>query len=294
VLDGSYSAATRLLESATKAYPSNPDAWYYLGLAYHNAGEFKKAIKTFETLINLLPDSANAHAMYARSLVGDGRLAEATFEASRALSIDPRQTDASYILGVLYLKRGLLDDVLKHSDAASKSNPEFAEPHLLKVLALLTFADNESFFKPGSDKTKPFERYRLAAESLRTYLELKPDNDNATLWKNQIESLNFYLNGDYTEIRSTREASTRVEIISKREPAYTEEARNFRISGRVTLKAVFASDGTMKHVLILQALPCGLTEQALKSAHEIQFKPATMNGKHISVWTQLEYNFNLF
>jgi hypothetical protein len=41
-------------------------------------------------------------------------------------------------------------------------------------------------------------------------------------------------------------------------------------------------------------LPHGLTEKALSAARNIKFIPAMKDGKYVSMYIQLEYNFNLY
>jgi len=62
----------------------------------------------------------------------------------------------------------------------------------------------------------------------------------------------------------------------------------------VVIRCVFASDGRVTHLLIVEALPYGLTERAIAAAKKIKFVPATRDGKPVSMWMQLEYNFNLY
>jgi hypothetical protein len=57
---------------------------------------------------------------------------------------------------------------------------------------------------------------------------------------------------------------------------------------------VFSSDGTVRHILVLAGLPHGLTEAALKCARKIKFVPATIDGRPVSTFIQIEYNFNLY
>ena len=86
----------------------------------------------------------------------------------------------------------------------------------------------------------------------------------------------------------------RVRLITKPEPHYTEEARHNQITGTVVLRVVFSSTGQVTQIRALQSLPFGLTEQAIAAAREIKFMPATKNGRAVSVYMQLEYNFNLY
>lgn len=95
-------------------------------------------------------------------------------------------------------------------------------------------------------------------------------------------------------ILSQREVEQRARLLSKPEPKYTEEARRNQISGTVLLRAVFASSGEVVQIRALSSLPFGLTERAIAAAREIKFVPATKAGRPVSVFMQLEYNFNLY
>jgi hypothetical protein len=45
---------------------------------------------------------------------------------------------------------------------------------------------------------------------------------------------------------------------------------------------------------IVARLPDGLTWQAVRAAKQIKFIPATVNAWPVSMFMQLEYNFNLY
>jgi protein TonB len=90
------------------------------------------------------------------------------------------------------------------------------------------------------------------------------------------------------------EVDQRARVLSKPEPHYTEEARRNQITGRVILRVVFASSGEVVQIQALDALPFGLTEQAIAAARAIKFEPAMKGGRPVSVYMQLEYNFNLY
>lgn len=87
---------------------------------------------------------------------------------------------------------------------------------------------------------------------------------------------------------------TKVRLLSKPEPSYTDEARNKSVEGTVVLKAVFRSSGKVTDIRVIQGMPYGLTERAITAARKIKFVPATKEGKFVSMWMQLEYNFNLY
>jgi TonB family protein len=91
-----------------------------------------------------------------------------------------------------------------------------------------------------------------------------------------------------------REVDRKAILIMKPEPAYTEEARQKAITGTVVLKVIFASNGSVVNIRTVFALPHGLTERAIDAARKIKFIPAAKDGKFVSMWMQLEYNFNLY
>ena len=80
-----------------------------------------------------------------------------------------------------------------------------------------------------------------------------------------------------------KEVDVKARLLSKAEPAYTEEAREKRVVGTVVLKAVFTGSGQVTDIRVVQGLPHGLTEQAIKVARKIKFIPATKDGKYVSM-----------
>lgn len=83
-------------------------------------------------------------------------------------------------------------------------------------------------------------------------------------------------------------------VVMKPEPMYTEEARQNSISGTVVLKVAFSSDGSVVNIHTILGLPYGLTKNAIEAAKKIKFVPAVKDGRFVSMWMQLEYNFNLY
>ena len=91
-----------------------------------------------------------------------------------------------------------------------------------------------------------------------------------------------------------KEVNKRVRLGMKPEPSYTEAARQNQITGTVVIKCVFASNGSVNNIRVVSGLPFGLTERATAVAKKIKFIPAIKDGKYVSMWMQLEYNFNLY
>jgi TonB family protein len=90
-----------------------------------------------------------------------------------------------------------------------------------------------------------------------------------------------------------KETDQKAIVIKRVEPHYTKKARKHRVEGTVILRCVFSSIAKVTNITVASGLPDGLTEEAIEAARRIKFKPAMRNGKPVSMWMQLEYNFNL-
>jgi protein TonB len=83
-------------------------------------------------------------------------------------------------------------------------------------------------------------------------------------------------------------------LLSRPEPGFTEEARKNNITGTVRLRMALGADGTVSNILVIKGLPDGLTERAIEAAKRIQFTPAQKDGRNVSQWVTVEYNFNIY
>lgn len=90
------------------------------------------------------------------------------------------------------------------------------------------------------------------------------------------------------------EADARARIIHRPHPDFTEEARRNNVRGRVRIRAVLAADATVRHVLVLEGLPHGMTEECVNASRGIRFTPAVRNGRPVSQFIVLEYNFDSY
>ena len=108
-------------------------------------------------------------------------------------------------------------------------------------------------------------------------------------------SLAIILEDDTTEghILSAKEVDARVEITDKPKPSYTKEARRNGIQGFVVLKVLLAGRGKISRIRVVKGLPAGLTENAIRAACKIEFKPAVKDGQPVSQWVTAEYVFRL-
>jgi TonB family protein len=86
---------------------------------------------------------------------------------------------------------------------------------------------------------------------------------------------------------------TPVEILSKPNPVYTQEARELKLEGEVLLQVVFAAGGQVRVLRVQRGLGHGLDEAATRAAQQIHFKPALRDGQPYDSVATLHVRFQL-
>jgi len=93
-------------------------------------------------------------------------------------------------------------------------------------------------------------------------------------------------------IYTGKEVDKKPVVKSKPQPDYTREAQGHGTGGVVVLRCVFAANGKVTNIHVVVGLPDGLTQAAIDAASRIKFKPALKDGKPVSMWIELQYNFH--
>jgi len=94
-------------------------------------------------------------------------------------------------------------------------------------------------------------------------------------------------------VMSAKEVDVQAVITAKPKPSYTKEARRNGIQGFVTFRVLLSARGKIARVRVLKSLPAGLTENAIRAACKMEFKPARKNGETVAQWLSVEYVFRL-
>jgi len=79
------------------------------------------------------------------------------------------------------------------------------------------------------------------------------------------------------------------------DPKYTTEAMRAKIQGIVKLEVVVGPDGTVRDVRVIQSLDraTGLDDEAMKTARQWRFRPATYQGQPVAFVVIIEMTFTL-
>jgi TonB family protein len=310
---GDMKGAAKEFRAAVKRTKNDPVLWLYLGRALIAFGDFKEARKALDASLRLQPDYADAHASLAYIFLVSGKPGDAEAEAKRALASDPDSLGAHYVIGQLRVREGAWLRALAEAELVIARTPNSAAAYSLKTEALLglyergnvVLADERRGVYKYDEKTlaearaaQPL-RLRAAADSFEKYVSLSPNAPGIAEMREQLETLRYYADAAASpdpllRIYTGSETMTKAVITAKPEPGFTEEARRANVTGVVRLRVVLQADGSVRHILVVKGLPLGLTQRAVEAARGIRFKPATVNGQHVSQFVTLEYNFNIY
>jgi len=203
-----------------------------------------------------------------------------------AIKHNKDDVSAWHYLAEALAQQGKSNDALKAHEKAAKIAEEQAG-YLL---------DRQAIY---SDKPISLPRAQLieGAQSAEQYLALSNKSSSRTVneWTKRARFLRA-LGSDATgfEVFSGREVTTKVRILSKPTPSYTEEARGHQVNGRVILTALFGPDGQVHAIRVMKGLPDGLTRAAIEATQRIKFVAATKDGRAVSQWLEVEYGFNIY
>ena len=140
------------------------------------------------------------------------------------------------------------------------------------------------------------ELARLFSEAALTVAEiLKLSPPNADLWRERLETLRLY--GQPTSppgqrtIYGASEVDKKAKLVDTPLAAYTEEARQADARDEVRLRLVLAGDGTIRNMFPIKSAGHALTESAVTAAQQIKFEPAVKDGRPVSQFVTLVYEF---
>ncbi len=137
--------AAPLLEKLKKD-PNNSALLIEIGSVYHSAHQFKDAAAYYSKAVQADPKNVEAHTKLAISLYRTGDVAGAIAELNRTLSLDPKNPNALFNLGMIQLQ-GKQDskDALATWHELLKLNPQLdpeRKAQVEKLMADVTAASN--------------------------------------------------------------------------------------------------------------------------------------------------------
>ncbi len=272
-----------------------------LGVAYIGLEKDNEAIKSLKKAVSLAPTSDDCHSFLSYALMRKRDLSAAE-AAKRAIELNPRNSQAYYVLGVIFYRTGSYDLAYEHAKRAIAIKPDFAGAYLLSSESLVS--SYSSLF--GIIQKEPKNRYELltdAANDLEKYISFASDSNIKHSQTKYLESLRYF--AKYFSVPENQKRiglepetqpadSTPLVIVSKPRAGYSGEARRHGVSGKIQILVEFAANGNIDHLLVVKRLGYGLDELALDAARQIRFRPATRNGKPVTSVKTFEYGFAIY
>jgi hypothetical protein len=77
-------------------------------------------------------------------------------------------------------------------------------------------------------------------------------------------------------------------------PPYTDQAREFRLSGSLVIEGIVDKNGTIRHFRVVRGLPFGLNEMSARTMTTWKCDPATFEGQPVSTYVPFEITFRLY
>jgi periplasmic protein TonB len=169
---------------------------------------------------------------------------------------------------------------------------------LLRALILITLFATSAFTQSGR-RAVPIATPTPTPEAKPSPTSSLPAGSQVTAEKDQDYrctddgTLAHLLDQEQVTGYSAKEVDVKAQVTAKPEPGYTREARRVGVQGLVVLKVLLLGDGKLDRVRVVRRLPFGLTENAIRAACEIKFKPAMKAGQPVAQWVTVEYAFRL-
>jgi TonB family protein len=282
---------------------------YEQGRRLYRSGHQELAIEELYTAVSIEEVYFDAQLLLSRVLLTAQRPREAH---ATLRAIERRRRDTAQVqklLGYAYFQMNRLDaaeEILKYAiSLAARPDPEL---HYHLGLVRLRQGDTQSAIREAKRVLVNAPHFTPARKLLSDAYLVANDPQQAALELTRCLRLargrteRDELRERLLAIRSLAWAKpeqsvkawvVRPQMYSIPRPSYTPEARRNRIEGTVSLKVLFGSDGTVQRAIVTQGLGFGLDEQAAAAARGIEFTPGSLNGKSISVWTEVKVRFSL-
>jgi TonB family protein len=94
-------------------------------------------------------------------------------------------------------------------------------------------------------------------------------------------------------IYKVAQLQTPPKVVSKVEPAYTDDARSAKIEGPVVLSLMIDPQGQAHNIRVTKSLDKGLDQQAIAAIEQWHFAPGIKDGKPVHAAATIEVNFHL-
>lgn len=269
-----YPEAVTVLERAVSLRPESPAAQYNLGLAQLKTQDYAKSVVSSSKALQLQPEWPDAYNNLGLAYAGLKRWDEAAKAYREAVRLIPSYAGAYFNLGIASLRLGQVE--LAHQLVQKLKPMSWAHQARLahEILAVERGGSGIPIVVATPVVTATPEPSTVGS-SASTEKPTQPAPAPPFTTPPEAECPEpIYRPAGVTQMAS---------ITSALEVAYTEEAVQNKVEGRIVLQAVLCGNGRVSDITVEEQLPFGLTERAIEAMRKMQFQPAVKNSQPVSV-----------
>jgi TonB family protein len=291
-----YPEAVTVLQRAVDLRPSSPSAQYNLGLAQLKTGDYEKSITANGKALELKPNWPEAYNNLGLAYAGLKRWEEAARAYREAVRIIATYAGAYFNLGIASLRMGQIDvarqlvEKLKPMSWAHQARlaheilavERAASGSLVTSNPVLPTAQQSGL--PPSPTENTESKAAAPEEKKATQPPVTPTSDSKPTSESKPPSSSTPAEVECPEpiYRNTGVTQT-ASIVGPVEVAYTEEALQNKVEGKIVLQVVLCGNGRVSDITVEEGLPFGLTERAIEAMKKIQFQPAVRDSHPVTV-----------
>lgn len=324
--DGNPQLAADLFNQALQLDPNLTSAELYLAVTYasmatpQNAEMSKKAIESFERVLQKQPDNQDAMSRLAAVYATAGDYAKARNVYLQLTKASPQNATAFYSVGAMdwmlaYNKtktltegerRTLIDEGLQNIDVALSLNPQYVDALAYKNLLLRQKAEIAPDSAEGARLTAEADMFFARALAVRrqnangapTGVAAPPPPPPPPPPPGAV-ALPSPPPPPLPPAPPQPQAALRIgsgpaqaNLIQKVEPVYPPLARAARVQGVVLLSATIDNTGQVVGVSVVSGHPL-LNDAAVEAVRQWVYRPMLLNGQPVDVITTITINFVL-
>jgi len=142
--DEDYNGAARLMERGVQLDPTNPRCHFYLGKAYDEMGQYRRAIQVYQHALAMKLQDDKVYSRLGTDYLRVHDLPKAVEAMVHANDINPADLENFRNLGIAYMQMGRKDDAERTFKAITAQNDRYAPAYDGLGLLALQRADNET------------------------------------------------------------------------------------------------------------------------------------------------------
>jgi Flp pilus assembly protein TadD len=271
----------------------NPESHFAKGEMLRSQKNFGAAIAEYQEAIRLKPDYAAAHLGLGITFRDNADWNDAASEFREVIRERPTDAGAHAALALTLFRTGDFDGATSGYREATRLNPENAEAHYLLANALDKKGDHEAAvgeyreairLQPSFASSHPMPDLTVAEKKVAAAGSSNPTGA-PTPKKAPVESAAPPRVKEGGNVQAAR-------LLKRPVPIYPVAALQARVSGRVRVHAIIATDGTVREVYVLSG-PGMLVKSSLDAVKQSLYRPTLLNGHPVEVDTTIDLEYKL-